>query len=85
MLRRLKGNTAEQKQEMETRFTIARRCSLAMPPSETRQHGHGLLGRISLLIREFCPPTRPWQVLKVWARLPSWRAPSCAPSALRPA
>ncbi len=57
--------------EMETRFTIARRCCLAMPPSETRQKDRSLAATAALLLREIWPPTRPLEVLKVWARLPS--------------
>jgi predicted phosphodiesterase len=66
--------SAEQRREMETRFAIARRCCLAMSPSETRQSGRSLMARAGLLLREIWPPTRPWEVLKVWAQLPSLAA-----------
>lgn len=62
--------TPQQRRKMSVRFAIARRCSLAMPPSETRQRGHSLTARAGLLLREIWPPTRPWEVLKVWAGLP---------------
>jgi predicted phosphodiesterase len=63
--------TAEQFGDIQVRFEIARRCSLAMPPSETRQESRSLLARAGLFFRETWPPKRPWEVLKVWARLPS--------------
>ena len=66
--------SAEQRRDMETRFTIARRCSLAMPPTETRQRNRSLMARAGLLLRETWPPSRPWEVLKVWAQLPSLAA-----------
>ena len=62
--------SAVQLKEMTIRFEIARRCSLAMPPSETRQRSRSLPARVALFLREIWPPTRPWEVLKVWARLP---------------
>ena len=63
--------SVEQRREMETRFAIARRCSIAMPPGETRQRDRTLLARAGLFLREIWPPTRPWEVLKVWVQLPS--------------
>lgn len=63
--------TAEQVHELKIRFEITRRCSLALPPAETRQESHSLLARTTLFLREIWPPKRPWQVLKVWAQLPS--------------
>jgi predicted phosphodiesterase len=66
--------SADQRRKMETRFIIARRCCLAMPPSETRQSGRSLMARAGLLLREIWPPSRPWEVLKAWAQLPSLAA-----------
>ncbi|HWB07430.1 MAG TPA: metallophosphoesterase [Verrucomicrobiales bacterium] len=63
--------SAEQRRDMNTRFEIARRCSVAMPPCDTGQRSHNFATRMALLLREIWPPTRPWEVLKVWARLPA--------------
>lgn len=63
-----------QHRDMETRFAIARRCCLVMPPSETRQSDRSLKARAGLFLREIWPPSRPWEVLKVWAQLPSLAA-----------
>lgn len=63
--------SAEQRRDMNTRFEIARRCSVAMPPCDTGQRSHNFATRMALLLREIWPPTRPWEVLKVWARLPT--------------
>ncbi len=66
--------TPEQLDCLEVRHEIARRCSLAMPPGETRQRDRGLAARISLFFREIWPPSRPLRVLQVWAGLPSTTA-----------
>lgn len=63
--------TVADRRNLETRFAITRRCCLAMPPSETRMRGRNLRALLSLVAREIWPPTRPLEVLKVWAQLPA--------------
>lgn len=57
-------------QDLSTRFEIARRLSLAMPPSDTRQKNRTLAGLADLVLREIWPPTRALAVLRVWQALP---------------
>ena len=56
--------------DLATQFEILRRCRLALPPSGTRHQGHSLQNRVALFLREMWPPRRPWEVLKVYTRLP---------------
>lgn len=62
--------SAADRHDLEKRFEILQQCRLALPPSETRQSGSTLAGRAGLFFREIWPPTRPLEVLKVYARLP---------------
>lgn len=58
------------RRSLETRLEILHRCRAALPPSETRQGGRSFKDRAALFLREIWPPRRPWEVLKVWTRLP---------------
>ena len=61
---------AAARRDISARFEILQRCRLALPPSETRQRSHSWAARAALFCREMWPPRRPWEVLKVYARLP---------------
>lgn len=63
--------SAADRQDLATRLEILQRCRLALPPSHTRQRGQSLTDRAGLFFREIWPPKRPWEVLKVYAQLPS--------------
>jgi exonuclease SbcD len=52
------------------RYALTRAVCLRMPPSETRQGSQSVVAKMGLLVREVWPPTRPWEVMKVWAGLP---------------
>ena len=52
------------------RYALTRAVCLRMPPSETRQGSQSVAAKVGLLMREVWPPTRPWEVMKVWAGLP---------------
>lgn len=62
--------SAEDCRRLEVRIEIVRRCREALPTAFTRQKGKSLKARSALFFREIWPLRRPWEVLKVWARLP---------------
>lgn len=62
---------AEARKRLDVRIEIVRRCRDALPPSYARQRSRSLRDRAKFLLREIWPPRRPWEVLKVWARLAS--------------
>ena len=62
--------TSEALREMETRYERTRRWSETMIATEVRQGGRGLGAKIAMALRELWPPSRPWNVAKVWTLLP---------------
>jgi predicted phosphodiesterase len=61
--------TPEQLAKLETRYALAKRCSVAMIPTEVRQK-EGFFGKIQMALRQMWPPSRTWTVMRVWAGLP---------------
>ena len=62
--------TSDALREMETRYERTRRWSETMIATEVRQGGRGLGAKIAMALRELWPPSRPWNVAKVWTLLP---------------
>lgn len=56
---------------MEIRFELTRRWSEVMTATEVRQAGKGLTAKLAMAMREIWPPSRPWNVAKVWLTLPN--------------
>ncbi len=57
-------------EQLECQFERTRRWSEAMIATEVRQHGTGPFAKLAMAWRELWPPSRPWNVAKVWATLP---------------
>jgi predicted phosphodiesterase len=55
---------------LDKRFERTRRWSEAMIATEVRQSGKGWLAKLAMAWRELWPPSRPWNVAKVWTTLP---------------
>lgn len=56
--------------DVRQRFDLLQRCRMALPPTDSGRSSRGSRNRPSLFFREMWPPRRPWEVLKVYARLP---------------
>jgi predicted phosphodiesterase len=56
--------------QMDQRFERTRRWSETMIATQVRQSGTGWSAKLGMAWRELWPPTRPWNVFKVWANLP---------------
>ena len=65
-----KEYSASDLKSLEKRFELTRRWSEAMIATEVRQRGTGLSAKLAMALRELWPPSRPWNVAKVWTRLP---------------
>jgi predicted phosphodiesterase len=55
---------------LEKRFERTRRWSEAMIATEVRQRGNSRSAKLKMALRELWPPSRPWNVAKVWTLLP---------------
>ncbi|RYD38280.1 MAG: hypothetical protein EOP86_01325 [Verrucomicrobiaceae bacterium] len=62
--------SAEDRRRLEVRIEIVRRCREALPAASSKQKGKSLKALSALFFQEMWPPRRPWEVLKVWTRLP---------------
>lgn len=56
---------------MGKRFELTRRWSETMTATEVRQAGKGFAAKLAMAAREIWPPSRPWNVAKVWLTLPN--------------
>lgn len=62
--------SAEELKSLDARFERTRRWSETMIATEVRQRGSGAAAKLSMALREVWPPSRPWNVAKVWTTLP---------------
>lgn len=53
------------------RFDLLQRCRLALPATEASLPDRPPGNPVSRFFREIWPPRRPWEILKVYARLPA--------------
>ncbi len=56
---------------MEARYELTRRWSERMIATEVRQSGQGMAAKLKMALHELWPPSRPWNVAKVWTMLPA--------------
>lgn len=62
--------TPEQLRSLDARLERTRRWSETMIATEVRQKGTGWRAKLAMAWRELWPPSRPWNVAKVWTTLP---------------